>query len=186
MAKPHFSYSGALAESQKAPPGRCTWRRERRPTTKWSDAQARERRPLGSSPGGARHSPPKAGGGKDPQCGGAFPAGSPAFSVIRTVAWCTPFAALCAAVPTPTGRTGQRSAFQAGGAIWTVGVPARGCIFTATAQRSAQFSRWGLPYRRHHLDGGVPVRPGLSQHRAGSRCSLSDTPSRRSGSAPLA
>ena len=29
-------------------------------------AQARERRPLASSPGGGRHSPPQAGGGKDP------------------------------------------------------------------------------------------------------------------------
>ena len=62
---------------------------------------------------GARRPADTAGGGKDPQCGGAFPAGSPAFSVIRTVAWYTPFAALCAAVPAPTGRTAQRSAFQA-------------------------------------------------------------------------
>ena len=33
--------------------------------TRRSGAQARERRPLASSPGGGRHSPPKAGGGKD-------------------------------------------------------------------------------------------------------------------------
>ena len=71
MAKPHFSYSGALAESQKAPPGRCTWRRERRPTTRWSDAQARERRPPGSAQpaeGGRREGPPVRGGlsGREP------------------------------------------------------------------------------------------------------------------------
>ena len=42
--------------------------------------QERERRPLGSSPGGARHSPPEAGGGKDPEFrGGPFSAGIPEF-----------------------------------------------------------------------------------------------------------
>ena len=46
-------------------------RRQSRPhATMQSDAQARERRPLGSPPGGARHSPPQAGGGKDPELGG--------------------------------------------------------------------------------------------------------------------
>ena len=104
-------------------------------------------------------------------------AGTPAFSVIRTGAWYTPFAALRAAVPAPTGRTGQRSAFPCRHDIWTVGVPAPGCIYTATGQRSV------FPDRRHHLDGGVPVRPAFSQQRAGSPSSLSDTPSGRSGSA---
>ena len=79
-------------------PGGCTSRPH---ATMQSDALARERRPLGSSPGGARHSPPKAGGGKDPQFrGGPFSAGTSVFSVIRTAAWYTPFAALRAAVPT--------------------------------------------------------------------------------------
>ena len=104
-------------------------------------------------------------------------AGTPAFSVIRTGSWYTPFAALRAAVPAPTGRTGQRSAFPCRHDIWTVGVPAPGCIYTATGQRSV------FPDRRHHLDGGVPVRPAFSQQRAGSPSSLSDTPSGRSGSA---
>ena len=57
-------------------------------------------------------------------------AGIPAFSIIRTAAWYTPLAALCAAVPT----RGRRS--LAAGAIWTVGVPARSCIFTAAGRRS--------------------------------------------------
>ena len=76
---------------------------------------------------------------------------------------------------------GRRS--LAAGTIWTVGVPAWGCIFTATSRRSAQFSRWGLPDQRHHLDGGVPVRPALSQQPAGGRSPLSHIPSRRSASA---
>ena len=115
---------------------------------------------------------PAAGGrqGRTPSSGVVrLSAGTPALSVIRTAAWYTPFAALRAAVPT----RGRRS--LASGAIWTVGVPAWGGIFTATGRRSAQFSRWGLPDRRHHLDGGVPVRPALSQQRAGRRCSLSDS-----------
>ena len=57
-------------------------------------------------------------------------AGIPAFSIIRTAAWYTPLAALRAAVPT----RGRRS--LAAGTIWTVGVPARSCIFTATGRRS--------------------------------------------------
>ena len=38
-------------------------------------------------------------------------AGTSAFSIIRTAAWYTPLAPLRGAVPAPTGRTGQRSAF---------------------------------------------------------------------------
>ncbi len=63
--------------------------RERRPLvgTRWPKASARriaarsdgmparERRPLGSPPGGARHSPPEAGAGKDPEFGGGSPLG---------------------------------------------------------------------------------------------------------------
>ena len=115
-----------------------------------------ERRPLASSPGGGRHSPPKAGGGKDPQLrGGSFSAGIPAFGVIRTLEWQTPFAALrapClrpvkadgneppaalrAAVPAPTGRTGQRSAFpdrRRHLAWWRT---RETCSFTATSWKS--------------------------------------------------
>ena len=67
------------------------WCKSRPDATMQSGAQARERRPLASSPGGGRHSPPKAGGGKDPEFrGGPFSAGTPAFSVIRTAAWYTP------------------------------------------------------------------------------------------------
>ena len=71
-------------------------------------------------------------------------AGTPPFSVIRTGAWYTPFAALRAAAPGPTGRTAQRSAFPCRHAIWTVGVPTRGCIFTANAH-----DRGGCTPRRH-------------------------------------
>ena len=53
-------------------PGWCTSRPH---ATMQSNALARERRPLGSSPGGARHSPPKAGGGKDPDFRGGSPLG---------------------------------------------------------------------------------------------------------------
>ena len=48
---------------------------------------------------------------KDPEFGVArLLAGTPVFSVIWTAAWYTPFAALRAAVPAPTGRTGQHRA----------------------------------------------------------------------------
>ena len=67
-----------------------------------------------------------------------------------------------AGVNAVTGRTGRRS--RAAGTIWPVGVPARGCIFTATGlvyfDRSATMSvaeRCG--------SGGMRRRPG-----AGSRC----------------
>ena len=142
-----------------------------------SDALARERRPLASSPGGGRHSPPKAGGGKDPEFRAVRPsAGTPAFSVIRTGAWYTPFAALCAAVPGSTGRTAQRSAFPCLRAIRSVGGPARrhesavpGCVHVSAARHheerragkgtptSGQFSRWG------------PAQPAAGGRREGPR-----------------
>ena len=92
-------------------------------------------RPAGKgTPTSGRHSPPKAGGEKDPQVrGGPFSAGTSVFSVIRTAAWYMPFAALRAAVPTG----GRRS--RADGTIWTVGVPAWDCICTAKVVRH---SRW--------------------------------------------
>ena len=56
-----------------------------------SDAQARERRPLASSPGGGRHSPPKA--GKDPQMESRSSVVSRRYSVVSApadpaTAWC--------------------------------------------------------------------------------------------------
>ena len=95
-------------------PGRC---QSRPHATMQSDAQARERRPP---VGTARR---RRAAGRTPSSGG-FPVGT------RCSALCgrwgsTPFAALRAAVPTG----GRRS--LADGAIWTVGVSARGCIFTA-------------------------------------------------------
>ena len=113
-----------------------------------------------TGPTSGRHSPPKAGGGKDPEFrGGPFSAGIPAFGLIRTLERQTPFAALrapClgpvkadgneppaalrAAVPAPTGRTGQRSAFPDRRCYpdrWRT----RGtCIFTATGPASGRHS----------------------------------------------
>ena len=57
---------------ESAVPGWCTSRPH---ATMPSNALARERRPLASSPGGGRHSPPKAGGGKDPEFRGGSPLG---------------------------------------------------------------------------------------------------------------
>ena len=65
-----------------------------------------------------------------------------------------------------------------GGATRSKGAPTG-----RTGPTSGQFSRWGLPDRRRHLDGGVPVRPALSQQPAGGRCPPSHTLSRRSASA---
>ena len=70
-ASPHFSYS--------------------RPAGRAQLAAARRRGRLGT-PASGRHSPPKAGGGKDsPFRGGAVPAGISAFGGIRTWEWQTPF-----------------------------------------------------------------------------------------------
>ena len=53
-------------------PGVRGWFASRPHATVQSDAQARERRPLGSPPGGARHSPPQAGGREGPRVRGWF------------------------------------------------------------------------------------------------------------------
>ena len=58
-------------------------------------------------------------------------AGTLAFSIIRTAAWYTPFAALRAAVPAPTGRTGRRSAFPCQRAVLPGGVGAETCAMLA-------------------------------------------------------
>ena len=92
-------------------------------------------------------------------------AGTAAFSVIRTGPWYTPFAALRAAVPAPTGRTGRRSAFPCRHAIWTVGVPARGCIFTATGRRSLA----GGAIRTAGFSGGTAFSQ-QRQQRSGRFC----------------
>ena len=117
------------AGHESAVPGWCTSRPH---ATMQSDAQARERRPLGSSPGGARHSPPKAGGGKDPQFGGRpsrpRPPRSASSGRLGGTRLSLRFAQRC-----------RRSAFLAAGTIWTGGVRAWGCIFTAKVVRQ---SRW--------------------------------------------
>ncbi len=62
-----------------------------RPAGRAQLAAARRRGRLGT-PASGRHSPPKAGGGKDsPFRGGAVPAGISAFGGIRTWEWQTPF-----------------------------------------------------------------------------------------------
>ena len=48
---------------------------------------------------------------------------------------------VCVVRPPAAGCADRRSAFQAGGAIWTVGIPARGCIFTATGRLFAVVRR---------------------------------------------
>ena len=53
-------------------PGVRGWFASRPHATVQSDVQARERRPLGSPPGGARHSPPQAGGREGPRVRGWF------------------------------------------------------------------------------------------------------------------
>ena len=98
----------------------------------------------------------RAAGRTPPQLrGGSFSAGIPAFGVIRTLEWQTPFAALWApclrpvkaddneppavlraAVPAPTGRTGRRSAFpdrRRHLAWWRT---CETCSFTATSWQS--------------------------------------------------
>ena len=102
---------------ESAVPGWCTSRPH---ATMQSDALARERRPP---VGTARR---RRAAGRTPSSGAVrLSAGTPAFSVIRTGARYTPFAALRAAVPGPTGRTAQRSAFPCLRAIRSVGGPAR-------------------------------------------------------------
>ena len=110
--------------------------------TRRSDAQARERRPLGSSPGGARHSPPQAGGGRDPQLrGGSFSAGIPAFGVIRTLEWQTPFV-----------RISHQAERRAGKGTPTSGQFSR----WGPAQPAVGGRREGPPVARWFLLGGNP------------------------------
>ncbi len=118
----------------------------RRAPNRADDAQARERRPLASSPGGGRHSGPQGRGGASPnrRDGRALTLAKPGvigagFALPRV----------------PTG--GRRS--RAAGAIWTVGAPARGCIFTAT----------GPPGFHHRLLSEVGL--GRAHYCAGHQCS---------------
>ena len=130
------------------------------------------------TPASGRHSPPKAGGGKDLQFrGGPFSAGIPAFGVIRTFEWPTPFAtlgapclrpvradgneppaALRAAVPGPTGRTAQRSALPDPRApVLPVGPPALGV--QGTAATPAPAARPFLPGPPVRCAGEIPAPP---------------------------
>ena len=171
--------------------------------TRRSNAQARERRPpVGTA---ARC----AASGTNVKQRDGLAATRPSTSAVVLVGdtpqlGCTQFACLRRAVPTPTGRTGRRSAFPClaapsqllgvraeTGAIPTIWVFAAAALRAAVPTggrrskptRHAADRRSAFRDRRHHLDGRVPVRPALSQQRAGSPCSLSDTPSGRSGSA---
>ena len=110
--------------------------------------------------------------GKDPEFGVVrLSAGTSAFSVIRAAARYTPFAALRAAVPAPTELArGRRS--LASGALWTVGVPARGCICAATGQRSAFPCLRGGPGRDrwpelHFACGGLTAELRASKPSSG-------------------
>ena len=84
---------------ENATPPECQlskWRRWQGSPHRENWADLRAVLPVG--PGTARR---RRAAGKDPEFGGGgLSAGTPAFSVIRTAAWYTPFAALRAAVPT--------------------------------------------------------------------------------------
>ena len=104
-----------------------------------------ERRAGKGTPTSGRHSPPQAGGREGPRIRGGTsrPGARLGFSVIRTAAWSTPFAALCAAVPTggrrslagrcrtdlarcPVATGGTRWAF--GGWLFVVSRPSRAAM----------------------------------------------------------
>ena len=109
-----------------------------------------ERRAGKGTPTSGRHSPPQAGGGKDPEFGGGSPLGRDPGVQRHPGGWVV-HALRCAS------RSGadRRSAFpclRRHPDCWGF---RRGCIFTATAQRSAQFSRWGLPCLRVAPPGGM-------------------------------
>ena len=117
-------------------PGWCTSRPH---ATMQSNALARERRPLGSSPGGARHSPPKAGGGKDPDFRGGSPLGRNP-GIQRHPDGCVVHAFRCAS---RSGAGPHRENWPEIGPVLPVGAPLPaapsrwlaflwGCIFTAT------------------------------------------------------
>ncbi len=139
------------------------------------------------TPASGRHSPPTAGGGKDPQFrGGPFSAGIPAFGVIRTREGQTPFAALRVPCLRPVKADGQeppaalRAAVPAGGRrskpsppiapsairaltpIRTVGVPA-----AAFSQQLA-----GVPVPARHPGSR---RPGRSTFQPARRTRSSDS-----------
>ena len=98
------------------PPG---MKRRRRGTPKVQGGDGRT-----GTPTSGRHSPPKAGGGKDPQFrGGPFSAGIPAFRVIRTLEWQTPFAALRAPCLRPVKADGNEPPAALRAALPTGGRP---------------------------------------------------------------
>ena len=129
--------------------------------TRRSDAQARERRPPGSSPGGARHSPPKAGGGKDPLFrGGPFSAGIPAFGVIRTLEWQTPFAALRAPCLRPLKADGNEPPAALRAAVPTGGLYLSGHPFSWGRQLANEWRRRGCVGARPVAGGRRPEEEG--------------------------
>ena len=81
------------------------------------------------TPTSGRHSPPKAGGGTDPQFGGGpFAAGIPAFGVIRTLEWETLFPALRAPCLRPVNADGNEPPAALRAAVPTRGRRSLACI----------------------------------------------------------
>ena len=144
--------------------------------------RSRWRRPQGNAD--LRSAQPAGGGrqGRTPSSGVVrLSAGTLAFSIIRTAAWYTPFAALRAAVPAPTGRTGRRSAFPCLRAVLPGGVGAETCAVLAlgsTPSRPAARGGAGVkpppgelagvpgPHRENCPEVRIPSRPRASSRSA--------------------
>ena len=135
-------------------------KRRRRGTSKVQGGDGRT-----GTPTSGRHSPPKAGGGKDPQFrGGPFSAGIPAFGVIRTLEWQTPFAALRAPCPRPVKADGSeppatlRAAVPTGGRRSLAGAAREGLRPTLTGWSGPGLFLFFLFFERASLVFGQDVR----------------------------
>ncbi len=150
-------------------------KRRRRGTPKVQGSDGRTGAPTGrTGPTSGRHSPPKAGGGKDPEFrGGPFSAGIPAFGVIRTLERQTPFAALRARCLRPVKADGNEppAALRAavptggrrsltGGAIRIVGVPVGVAFSPQRGRPPAGAARRRRAAAKNPDLGGGPRRGG--------------------------
>ena len=129
-------------------------KRRRRGTPKVQGGDGRS-----GTPTSGRHSPPKAGGGKDPQFrGGPFSAGIPAFDVIRTLEWRTPFAALRAPCLRPVKADGNEPPAALRAAVPTGGLYLSGHHFfmgqTPCERMAPAGVRWGAAGSREAASRG--------------------------------
>ena len=179
--------SARLRRAVPAPTGRtgqrsgraCTLRRHENAVPWTAPVSAprhyAERRAGKGTPTSGRHSPPQAGGGKDPELG-VLPGRDPVFSVVRTVGV---HAFRCAS------RSGadRRSAFQAVGVVRPGGYGLRGGLFCWLGFVSPARLRRAVPTRgrRSLADGaiwtvGVPVGLAFSQQLVGASPGAPMTP----------